>query len=139
MATDGVLNIYMNVCENLVVYENVIKKNVERELPFMATENILMECVKKGGNRQLLHEKIRILSMQAGERVKKDGLDNNLLSLIEQDDDFIAIKGKLKEIVDPVKFVGRAPMQTVEYIEKEIYPVLEENKNLLGKEGVVKL
>ena len=139
MATDGVLNIYMNVCENLVVYENVIKKNVERELPFMATENILMECVKKGGNRQLLHEKIRVLSMQAGERVKKDGLDNNLLSLIEQDDDFIAIKGKLKEIVDPVKFVGRAPMQTVEYIEREIYPVLEENKNLLGKEGVVKL
>ena len=139
MATDGVLNIYMNVCENLVVYENVIKKNVERELPFMATENILMECVKKGGNRQLLHEKIRVLSMQAGERVKKDGLDNNLLSLIEQDDDFIAIKGKLKEIVDPVKFVGRAPMQTVEYIEREISPVLEENKNLLGKEGVVKL
>lgn len=137
LAVDGILNLYMNVADNLVVYEKVIAKHLAEELPFMATENILMECVKAGGNRQELHEKIRVLSQEAGKRVKQEGGENNLLELISQDEAFAAVHGKLDSILDAKKFVGRAPAQTVGFIAEEIDPILEKHRCDLGEEGVV--
>lgn len=139
MAVDAILNIYMNVAENLVVYEKIIKRHIEAELPFMATENIIMDCVKVGGDRQKLHERIRQLSMQAGANVKEEGKENNLIGLIENDDMFAAVRGRMEEILDPKKFVGRAPSQTVEFIANEIDPILTENAALLGEKGEVKI
>ena len=112
---------------------------MREELPFMATENILMECVKAGGNRQDLHEEIRTLSMQAAYRVKSEGGNNNLLELIEKDDAFKAVHGKLSEILDPKKFVGRAPSQVVEFIEKDVDPILKKYASLLGETGDVRI
>lgn len=137
LALDGILNIYMNVSDNLVVYDKVIAKHIAAELPFMATENIMMECVKAGGNRQELHEKIRVLSMQAGKNVKEYGKENNLIDLIKEDKAFAAIHGKLDKILDANKFIGRAPSQTVEFIENEVKPILVKNKQLLGQKGSV--
>ena len=97
----------------------------------------MMECVKAGGNRQELHEKIRVLSMQAGANVKVEGKENNLLELIRADDDFKAIHDRLDEILDAKKFIGRAPSQTVQFIESEIDPILERHKSLLGESGQV--
>lgn len=139
LALDGVLNIYMNVSENLVVYDKVIARHIAAELPFMATENIMMECVKTGGNRQELHERIRVLSMEAGKNVKVNGLENNLIDLIKQDKMFAPVHDKLGEILDAKKFIGRAPSQTVEFIKNEIDPILEENKASLGMKGDVKV
>lgn len=137
LTADSILNLYLNVAENLVVYEKVIQKHINAELPFMATENILMECVKAGGNRQALHERIRVLSQEAARRVKEEGLENNLLELIEKDDSFFAVRGKMGEILDTKKFIGRAPAQTREFIENEINPILEKHKDLLGEKGEV--
>ncbi len=139
LALDGILNIYMNVSENLVVYEKVIEKHIAAELPFMATENIMMECVKAGGNRQELHEKIRVLSMQAGRNVKELGKENNLLELIKADKDFAPVHSKLDKILDAKLYIGRAPSQTVEFIENEVKPILEQNKAVLGQKGDVKV
>ena len=139
LALDGILNIYMNVSENLVVYDKVIAKHIAAELPFMATENIMMECVKAGGNRQELHEKIRVLSMEAGRNVKEFGKENNLLELIKADKDFAAVHGKLDKIVDASKFIGRAPSQVVEFIDNEVKPILKENSAVLGQKGDVKV
>lgn len=139
LTVDAILNVYMNVAENLVVYDKVIEKHLAQELPFMATENIMMECVKAGGNRQELHEKIRVLSMEAGRRVKQEGKENNLIDLIKADEDFAAVHGKLDEILDAKKFVGRAPKQTEEFIEEEILPILERHKALLGEKGDVRI
>lgn len=139
LALDGILNIYMNVSENLVVYDKVIAKHIAAELPFMATENIMMECVKAGGNRQELHERIRVLSMQAGKNVKEEGKDNNLIDLIKADSMFAPVHSKLGDILDAKKFIGRAPSQTVEFIENEIMPILEENRGDLGLKGEVKV
>ncbi len=139
LALDGILNIYMNVSENLVVYDKVIAKHIAAELPFMATENIMMECVKAGGNRQELHEKIRVLSMQAGKNVKELGKDNNLIELIKEDETFSPVHNKIDEILDASKFIGRAPSQTVEFIETEVKPILIANKHLLGQKGDVKV
>ena len=137
LATDAILNIYMNVAENLVVYEKVIAKHIQAELPFMATENIMMECVKAGGNRQELHEVIRQLSMEAGKNVKVEGKENNLIELIKAEPLFAAVKDKMEEILDAKNFVGRAPSQTVEFIENEIQPILDRPKNLRGERGEV--
>ncbi|MCI5975480.1 MAG: adenylosuccinate lyase [Clostridiales bacterium] len=139
LTVDAILNVYMNVAEIIVVYEKTIEKHVREELPFMATENILMECVKAGGNRQDLHEEIRTLSMQAAYRVKSEGGNNNLLDLIEKDDAFKAVHGKLSEILDPKKFVGRAPSQVVEFIEKDVDPILKRYASLLGETGDVRI
>lgn len=139
LALDGILNIYMNVSENLVVYEKVISKHIVAEIPFMATENIMMECVKAGGNRQELHEKIRVLSMLAGKNVKELGKDNNLIELIKEDKTFKAVHGKLDGILDAKNFIGRAPSQTVEFIESEVKPILEQNKSILGQTGSVNI
>ena len=139
LALDGILNIYMNVSENLVVYDKVIAKHISAELPFMATENIMMECVKAGGNRQELHERIRQLSMEAGKNVKQNGGDNNLLELIKADDMFAAVKDRLDEILDASKFIGRAPSLVTEFIKNEIDPILEANRSDLGKKGEVRV
>ncbi len=137
LTVDAILNIYLNVSENLVVYDKVIAKHVNAELPFMATENIIMECVKAGGDRQELHEKIRRLSMEAGNNVKREGKDNNLLELIEKEELFKPVHGRLGDIVDSEKFIGRAPEQTAEFIKNEIDPILEKHKDSLGEQGKV--
>lgn len=139
LTVDAILNIYMNIAENLVVYEKVIAKHIAQELPFMATENIMMECVKAGGNRQELHEKIRVLSMEAGRNVKQEGKENNLIELIKKDGAFAAVHGKLDEILDAKKFVGRAPYQTEKFIQTEIQPILDKHKDLLGATGSVRV
>ena len=129
----------MNVAENLVVYDKVIEKHIKAELPFMATENIMMECVKAGGNRQELHERIRVLSMEAGKNVKMEGKENNLIELILQDEMFKPVWNRMDEILDAKKFIGRAPSQTVEFIKKEIDPILSSNASLLGEKGDVRI
>ena len=139
LALDGVLNVYMNVSENLVVYEKVIAKHIAAELPFMAPENIMMECVKAGGNRQELHERIRVLSMEAGKNVKEKGKDNNLIDLIKADKTFAPVHNKLDDILDASKFIGRAPAQTEEFIKSEVDPILKDNSSLLGQKGDVKI
>lgn len=139
LTVDAVLNIYMNVAENLVVYEKVIQKHIAQELPFMATENIMMECVKAGGDRQVLHERIRVLSMEAGKHVKQEGKENDLLDLIKGDSLFAAVHGRLDSILDAKNFIGRAPEQTEEFIAAEIMPILEKHKNLLGEKGDVRV
>lgn len=139
MAVDAILNIYMNVAENLVVYEKVIEKHIRAELPFMATENIMMGCVKAGGNRQELHERIRVLSMEAGKNVKVEGGENNLIELIKNDKMFMPIWGQLDEILDAKNFIGRAPSQTVEFIQNEIEPILNKHAQWLGKTGDVRI
>ena len=139
LALDGILNIYLNVSENLVVYDKIIARHIAAELPFMATENIIMECVKAGGDRQDLHEKIRVLSMEAGRHVKEEGKDNNLIELIKKEKLFAAVHGRLNEILDAKKFIGRAPSQVVEFIDSEVKPILKENAAVLGQKGDVKV
>ncbi len=139
LTVDAILNVYMNVAENLVVYEKVIAKHIRAELPFMATENIMMACVKAGGDRQELHERIRVLSMEAGKNVKVEGGENNLIELIKQDEMFKPVWEKIDEILDAKNFIGRAPSQTVEFIQNEIEPILEKHADLLGEKGDVRV
>lgn len=129
LALDGVLNLYINIAENMVVYDKVIAAHVDNELPFMATENIMMESVKRGGDRQELHEKIRTHSMAAAQRVKGEGLDNDLIKRIINDDTFNLSEEEIREIIDPNKFVGRAPSQVVEFIDEYVNPIIENNKD----------
>ena len=139
LSVDAILNVYMNVAENLVVYEKVIEKHVKAELPFMATENIIMECVKAGGDRQDLHERIRVLSMEAGKTVKVEGKENNLIELIKQDEMFKAVWDHIDDVLDAKNYIGRAPLQTVEFIQTEIDPILQKHSDLLGDKGDVKI
>lgn len=132
LAVDGILDLYLNVVDGLVVYPKVIEKRLMSELPFMATENIMMDAVKAGGDRQELHEKIRTLSMEAGKNVKEKGLDNNLLELIAADPAFNMTLDELKKTMDPGKYTGRSKEQVEEFITEIIQPILTENKNLLG-------
>ncbi len=132
LAIDGILDLYLNVVDGLVVYTKVIEKRLMSELPFMATENIMMDAVKAGGDRQELHERIRELSMEAGANVKQKGLDNNLLELIAADPSFGLTLEELKACMDPSKYVGRSTEQVEEFLTEVINPILEENKELLG-------
>lgn len=132
LAIDGILDLYLNVVDGLVVYDKVIYQRFMKEIPFMATENIMMDAVKRGGNRQELHEKIREYSMMAGEQVKRYGNDNNLVDLIAEDKAFGMSKEEIIAILEPANFVGRAPQQTEEFINEVVCPILEENKELLG-------
>ena len=132
LAVDGILDLYLNVVDGLVVYPKVIEKHMMAELPFMATENIMMDAVKAGGDRQELHERIRTLSMEAGKNVKENGKENNLLELIAEDPAFNLSLDALKQTMDPKKYVGRAPRQVEEFLEECIRPVLEANQELLG-------
>jgi len=132
LAIDGVLDLCLNVVDGLVVYDKVITKRLMSELPFMATENIMMDAVKKGGDRQELHERIRELSMEAGANVKQKGLENNLLELIAADPSFNLTIEELQAAMDPAKYVGRAPRQVSMFLENVIQPILDKNKDLLG-------
>ena len=134
LATDAILNIYMNITENFVVYPKVIQKHIMEELPFMATENILMNAVKNGGDRQELHEKIRKHSMEAAKIVKVDGGKNDLIERILNDNSFNIKLEDLNKILDPKNFIGRAPEQVLEYINEKVNPILEINKNNLSSE-----
>ena len=132
LAIDGILDLCLNVVDGLVVYDKVITKHLMAELPFMATENIMMDAVKNGGNRQELHEKIRTLSMQAGKTVKEEGKDNNLLELIAADPEFNLTLEALQSTMDPAKYVGRAPIQVDKFIANVVKPILDANKEELG-------
>ena len=132
LAVDGILDLYLNVVDGLVVYPKVIEKRLMSELPFMATENIMMDAVKAGGYRQELHEEIRKLSMEAGYNVKHEGLDNNLLELIANDEKFGMSLEDLKKSMDPSKYVGRSKEQVEEFLNEVINPILDENKDVLG-------
>ena len=132
LAIDGILDLCLNVVDGLVVYPKVIEKRLRSELPFMATENIMMDAVKAGGDRQELHEKIRELSMEAGRNVKVEGKDNNLLELIAADPAFNMTLEDLQKTMDPAKYTGRAAVQVDNFLKKVVHPVLEANKELLG-------
>ena len=132
LAVDGILDLCLNVVDGLVVYPKVIEKRLMSELPFMATENIMMDAVKKGGNRQKLHERIRELSMEAGRNVKVEGKENNLLELIAADSAFKLSVEELQETMEPSKYVGRSKEQVETYLSNHIRPILEANKELLG-------
>ena len=132
LATDGVLDLCLNVVDGLVVYENVIEKRLKSELPFMATENIMMDAVKAGGDRQELHERIRELSMEAGRNVKEKGLDNNLLTLIAQDGAFNLSREELEHAMDPSLYIGRAKEQVEVFLKNVVAQVLEDNKEAIG-------
>ncbi len=132
LAIDGILDLYLNVVDGLVVYPKVIEKRLLSELPFMATENIMMDAVKAGGDRQELHEKIRQLSMEAGKNVKEKGLDNNLLDLIAADPAFNMSAEELKKTMDPAKYTGRAEVQVDAFLKKVIQPILDNNAEMIG-------
>ncbi len=137
LAVDGILDLCLNVVDGLVVYPKVIEKHLQSELPFMATENIMMDAVKRGGNRQELHERIRELSMEAGRHVKAEGKENNLLELIAADPAFSMSLEELQKNMDPTKYIGRSREQVESFLEKVIRPVLEENADLLGMKAEI--
>ncbi len=132
LAIDGILDLCLNVVDGLVVYPKVIEKHMMAELPFMATENIMMDAVKAGGDRQELHERIRELSMEAGKNVKVEGKDNNLLELIAADPAFNLTLEELQKTMDPKKYVGRAKEQTEAFLAKVVKPVLDSHSEMLG-------
>ncbi|MCD8122266.1 MAG: adenylosuccinate lyase [Clostridiales bacterium] len=137
LAVDGILDLYLNVVDGLVVYPKVIEKHFMAELPFMATENIMMDAVKAGGDRQELHERIRQLSMEAGRNVKEKGMDNNLLDLIAADPAFGLTAEELQSCMEPSKYVGRAPQQVEEFLDEVIRPLLDENREILGRKAEI--
>ncbi len=132
LAVDGILDLCLNVVDGLVVYPKVIEKHLMAELPFMATENIMMDAVKNGGNRQELHERIRELSMEAGRNVKVEGKENNLLQLIADDPTFHMTLQELQQIMDPARYTGRAGRQVDAFLSKVVEPILKANSDLLG-------
>lgn len=139
LAADAILEIAINVCDGLVVYDKMIKQHVEAELPFMATENILMEAVKRGGDRQELHESIRLHSIEAAKQVKLEGKPNDLLDRILNDPTFGLTREEIQALLNPIKFVGRAPQQVDEFLEEYINPIISENRELLGLEVDLKV
>lgn len=132
LAVDAILSLYINVVDGLVVYPKVIYQQFMREIPFMATENIMMDAVKKGGDRQELHEKIRVYSMEAGKTVKLEGKDNNLVDLIANDPAFGLTKEDITSILKPENFIGRSPEQVSDFLSEHVNPIIEKNKDLLG-------
>ena len=132
LAIDGILDLYLNVVDGLVVYDKVIYQRFMKEIPFMATENIMMDAVKRGGNRQELHERIREHSMAAGAVVKKEGKENDLVDRIAADPAFGMTKEEIEALLEPKNFVGRAPEQTEEFLDEVVQPILDANRNILG-------
>ena len=139
LAIDGILDLCLNVVDGLVVYPKVITRHFMAEIPFMATENIMMDAVKKGGNRQELHEKIRQLSMEAGANVKVHGKDNNLVDLIAADPSFGLTKEEIEETLKPELYVGRAPKQVETYLAEVVKPVLDANRDILGMDADIRV
>ena len=136
LAVDAILGIYTNIVSGIVVYPNMIHQHIMNELPFMATENIMMEAVKRGGDRQALHEKIRVASMEAGKTVKVEGKPNNLLDLIVEDPEFGLDRESLDSLLDPKLYIGRCPEQVTTFIEEAIKPVLASHSDDLKVEDV---
>lgn len=139
LSTDAILLTLLNITQGMVVYPKIIQRYIDQELPFMATENVIMAMVKAGGDRQVCHERIRVLSHEAGAQVKQHGLDNDLIARIQADAYFAPIIGQLKEIMDPHTFVGRAPEQVTEFIQEEVEPVLEKYAEVLKNVKAVTL
>ncbi len=139
LATDGILDLVLNVSEGLVVYPKVIEKHLMAELPFMATENIMMDAAAKGGNRQELHERIRELSMEAGRRVKEEGKDNDLLERIAEDPLFDVSLDELKKNLTPALYTGRAEYQTERFLAEKVQPVLDRYQEFLGIHSEIKV
>ena len=137
LAIDGILDLYLNVVDGLVVYPKVIEKHLMAELPFMATENIMMDAVKAGGDRQELHERIRELSMEAGRRVKEEGADNQLMALIAQDEMFHLDEAALEASLEPSKYVGCSAHQVERFLNDVIRPLLKENEADLGMKAEI--
>lgn len=135
MGVDAILNIMLNVCDGLVVYPKVIEQRVRRELPFMATENIMMSAVKKGGDRQALHEKLRVHSIAAAKVVKEEGGENDLIDRICADPAFGLNRQEIEAILDPAAFTGRSAKQVQEYIDEIVSPVLKANAGVLGEKA----
>ena len=136
---DIILNIYINVTSGLVVYPKMIEKRIMGELPFMATENILMHCVKNGGDRQALHELIRDYSMMAGEQVKVYGKENNLIDLIKKDENFTISDSEIEKTLKPENFIGRSAEQVEEFIYDSIDPILKRHRKLIGYNADMKV
>ena len=139
LAVDAILLIWNNIMNGIVVYENRIHKHIMEELPFMATEYIIMEEVKAGGDRQEIHEIIRVHSMEASKKVKMEGKENDLIERILNDDSLKLDKTKLKEVLDPKNFIGFAPIQTEEFVKNEISPIVEKYQHLIGLESDLKV
>ena len=137
LALDAILNLYLNITSGLVVYDKVIKSHIEQELPFMATETILMEAVKRGGDRQTLHEHIRVHSMTAAQRVKMNGESNNLIELIKQDKAFGLSADEIDHLMDPTAFTGCAAVQTQDFVDEHVQPILAAYAGKLGVKGEV--
>lgn len=133
LGVDSILNIMLNICDGLVVYPKVIHQRVMRELPFMATENIMMSAVKKGGDRQVLHEQLRVHSQAAARVVKEEGGENDLIDRIVADPLFNLKKEEIVSILDPKNFTGRAPSQVTEFLNECVNPLLQQNKEILGE------
>lgn len=133
LAVDSIMNIMLSVTDGLVVYPKVIEQRLGNELPFMATENIMMQAVKKGGNRQELHEKLRSHSIEAARLVKEQGLENDLVERISKDKDFMLSKEEIEEILKPENFIGRSVEQVDRFLSSYILPILDDNKNILGE------
>lgn len=132
LAIDGILSLYMNIIDGLVVYPKMIKRHLDEELPFMITEDILMHCVKRGGDRQELHERLRQHSLEAAKKVKQEGVNNDLINRIISDDAFVLTEEELDLLSDPSQFTGRAKEQTEEFLSEVVMQVLNENRELLG-------
>lgn len=139
LAVDAILLIWNNIMNGIVVYENRIHKHIMEELPFMATEYIIMEEVKAGGDRQEIHEIIRVHSMEASKKVKMEGKENDLIDRIMNDDSLKLDKSKLQEVLDPKNFIGFAPIQTEEFVNNEISPIVEKYQHLIGLESDLKV
>ncbi|CAA7390125.1 adenylosuccinate lyase [Chryseobacterium fistulae] len=139
LAVDAILLIWNNIMNGIVVYPNRINKHIEEELPFMATEYIIMEEVKAGGDRQEIHEVIRVHSMEASKKVKEEGKENDLIERILNDSSLKLDKSKLKEVLDPKNFIGFAPIQTEEFIKNEVQPIIDQNQDLIGLEADLKV
>lgn len=133
LGVDAILNIMLNVCDGLVVYEKVIRARIMNELPFMATENIMMDAVKRGGDRQSLHEKLRVYSREAARLVKEEGAPNNLIDLIAADPEFMTSKDEIMKLLEPSNFIGRSAEQVDEFISGYVRPILDENREALGE------
>ena len=136
LAIDAILIIYANITSNIVVYENVIKRNLNEELPFMGTEEILMNAVLKGGDRQELHEKIRVYSMEAGKEVKEYGRPNDLVDRISKDESFGLSKEEIIHILNPDNLCGRAKNQVTDFIEEIVNPIIEKYKDLINTDEI---
>lgn len=137
LAVDAILELYLNVMDGMIVYPKVIEKNLQRELPFMATENIMMAAVKAGGDRQELHEKIRQYSVEVARNMKENGCENNLLELIAKDEEFKLTKEELEQMMEPSKYIGRCINQVNEFLHDEIWPIIQKNKDCLGIQATI--